>query len=213
LKVVGLGAGGHAKVVIDVLSRASGIDLVGLLSPDPAIKGQKVAGLRVLGGDELLGGLREQGVNGFVVCVGGTRNTAARQRLFELAVRHGLEPVPAIHERAIIARSARFGRGPTVLAGAIINPDAVVGDNVLINTGAIIEHDVQLGNHVHVGPGARIAGGVVIETGAYVGIGATIRQGQRIGAAAVVGAGAVVVDDVAPGATVVGVPARIRPVC
>jgi serine acetyltransferase len=46
-----------------------------------------------------------------------------------------------------------------------------------------------------------------VTTGA-IGSGATILGGVHIGAGALVGAGAVVTKDVAPGATVVGNPAR-----
>jgi serine acetyltransferase len=38
-----------------------------------------------------------------------------------------------------------------------------------------------------------------------------VKQGLRIGIGAIVGAGAAVVDDVADGQTVVGVPARLMP--
>jgi serine acetyltransferase len=41
-----------------------------------------------------------------------------------------------------------------------------------------------------------------------IGTGAKVIGGVRIGAGATVGANAVVVDDVAPGTTVVGAPAR-----
>ena len=48
----------------------------------------------------------------------------------------------------------------------------------------------------------------MVEDEASIGSGATILGGVRIGAGALVGAGAVVTKDVAPGATVVGNPAR-----
>jgi UDP-2-acetamido-3-amino-2,3-dideoxy-glucuronate N-acetyltransferase len=48
----------------------------------------------------------------------------------------------------------------------------------------------------------------VVERGAALGSGAVVMGGVRVGAGALVGAGAVVTHDVAPGATVAGVPAR-----
>jgi acetyltransferase-like isoleucine patch superfamily enzyme len=42
-----------------------------------------------------------------------------------------------------------------------------------------------------------------------VGSGAVVFGGVRVGAGALVGAGAVVTKDVTPGATMVGVPARV----
>ena len=55
-----------------------------------------------------------------------------------------------------------------------------------------------------------LCGGVTIEPGAFLGAGAVVVPGITIGHGAVVAAGAVVVSDVAPGATVLGVPARAR---
>ncbi len=51
---------------------------------------------------------------------------------------------------------------------------------------------------------------VVVERRASIGSGALVLGGVRIGADALAGAGAVVTKDVAPGAVVVGVPARAR---
>jgi acetyltransferase-like isoleucine patch superfamily enzyme len=51
---------------------------------------------------------------------------------------------------------------------------------------------------------------VVVERRASIGSGALVLGGVRIGAGALVGAGAVVTNDVAPGAVVAGVPARVR---
>jgi UDP-2-acetamido-3-amino-2,3-dideoxy-glucuronate N-acetyltransferase len=48
----------------------------------------------------------------------------------------------------------------------------------------------------------------LIEHGAAIGSGAVILAGVTVGAGALVGAGAVVTNDVAPGVTVAGVPAR-----
>jgi acetyltransferase-like isoleucine patch superfamily enzyme len=51
---------------------------------------------------------------------------------------------------------------------------------------------------------------VVVERSASIGSGALVLGGVRIGSGALVGAGAVVTADVAPGAVVSGVPARIH---
>jgi acetyltransferase-like isoleucine patch superfamily enzyme len=50
----------------------------------------------------------------------------------------------------------------------------------------------------------------VIEDGASLGTGCVILGGVTVGGGALIGAGAVVTADVAPGETVVGVPARAR---
>jgi acetyltransferase-like isoleucine patch superfamily enzyme len=86
---------------------------------------------------------------------------------------------------------------------------ASVGAYSIINTSAVADHDDQLGKGVHLMPGATLCGEIVVEDFATIGANATVLPRLRIGSGAFVGAGAVVTRDVPPGATVVGVPARI----
>ena len=78
-------------------------------------------GVSIIGNDDLLPELRRQGVNYFFVGVGSVGDSRVRQRLFELGLRHGLEPVRVIHPSAIVSPSARIERGASILAGAIVS--------------------------------------------------------------------------------------------
>ena len=57
----------------------------------------------------------------------------------------------------------------------------------------------------------RCAGrrGVVVEDNVLIGANAVVIEGVRIGEGSVVAAGSVVIEDVAPGMVVAGVPARV----
>ena len=66
----------------------------------------------------------------------------------------------------------------------------------------------DVGDFVIRGAGARIGGSVTVGRGAYIGSGASIRESTVIGPGALIGMGSVVVDDVPPGETWAGVPAR-----
>lgn len=207
-QIVGLGAGGHALVLIETLQLLGRHRLVGLLDPDRSLWGSRISGVTVLGGDEELAGLAAAGVSEFFVGLGGVASNAPRCQVFERGLAHGLRPATIIHPQAWLAPSAVLGAGACVLARGLLNSRAQVGENALINCGAIVEHDCTIGRHVHVASGAVLAGGVAVGAGAHIGAGATVRQGIRIGTGAVVGAGAVVVQDVPPETVVVGVPAR-----
>jgi len=206
-KVIGLGAGGHAKVVIEILQLMENYELVGLLDPIQELWGAEVLGVPVLGADDLLTELYDQGVRWAFIGLGTVGNSQPRVNLYERICQQGFRLVQAIHPQAIISPSAQIGDGPTIMAGSVINAKAVLGNDVIINTGAIVEHDCLLGDHVHIATGAQLAGGVKVGDCTHIGMGASIRQGITIGSSVVVGAGAVVVKDVAPNSIVAGVPA------
>jgi sugar O-acyltransferase (sialic acid O-acetyltransferase NeuD family) len=206
VRVLGLGAGGHAKVVIEALEAAGGYEIVGLLDPN---RTGSVLGIPVLGDDALLERQYHEGVTHAFIGLGGAGDTAPHRRLYELAKSHGFEIVSVVHPSAVVSRSAQVGEGATVLAHAVVGAEARLGDDVIVNTGAIVEHDCRVGDHVHVASGAALASGVEIGEGAHIGIGASVRQGVRIGSRSLVGAGAAVVEDVEADVVVAGVPARV----
>lgn len=208
LKVIGLGAGGHAKVLIEIIRLINEYEVVGLLDPDIRKIGTLVKGVSVLGDDSLLSEMHSQGVLFAFIGLGGVGNTCTRQRLYSKTVLSGFSIASIIHPKSIISLSAQIGQGAHILPGSIINADVRVGQNVILNSGAIIEHDCMIGDHVHIASGARLAGGVRIGEGTHIGMGASVLQGIKIGEKVIVGAGAVVTKDVPPEMTVVGVPAK-----
>ena len=208
-RIVGLGAGGHAKVVIEILRLLGGYEFAGLLDANAELRGNEISGVTVLGSDLLLPELHQQGVRWVFIGVGSVGDISRRRRLYQEAQSLGFAVAPAQHPQAIVSSSAEIGEGPTIMAGTVINAGARIGDNVIINTGAIVEHDCVIGSHVHVATGARLAGGVVVGAGSHIGMGASIKQGVTIGREAIVGAGAAVIRDVPEGMTVAGVPAKV----
>ena len=209
IRLIGLGAGGHARVLLEILASDGRYEIAGLLDPDPALRGKAVAGVSVLGGDELLATLAASGIGHVFMGLGSAANTQPRQRLFEQAKSAGLQFVAVIHPGAVLAPSAQTGEGCAVLAGAIVGTGARLADNVIVNTRAVVEHDCRIESHAHIASGAVLAGNVSVGEGAHVGAGSVVRQGLRIGRGAVIGVGAAVVCDVPHDAVYVGVPARL----
>jgi UDP-perosamine 4-acetyltransferase len=208
-RLVGLGAGGHAAVVIEVIQLAGVYEIIGLLSPVQGRTPIDLFGIPILGTDELLSELHGKGVRHFFVGAGSVGCNQIRERLFDLGLEKRFEPITVMHPSAVLSPSAKVGRGSTILAGAIVGARAELGQNVIINTGAIVEHDCTVGDHAHVATRACLAGAVTVGEGTHVGIGACVRQGIRLGRRMVVGAGAVVVKNTKDGVVVAGVPAVI----
>ena len=113
-----------------------------------------------------------------------------------------------IHARiepgAIIREQVQIGDNAVIMMGAILNIGAVIGEETMIDMGAVLGGRATVGRRCHIGAGAVLAG--VVEPPSAQ---AVVIEGVRIGEGAIVAAGSVVIEDVAPGMVVAGVPARV----
>lgn len=200
--VVVVGAGGHAKVCIELL-RAMGTPvafcIAGNDGPPDCI------GVPVLQGDEHLVHLRQEGHDLAFIAIG---PNALRQRLGHHARQLGYELVSAISPTAIISPTARLGKGVAVMAGAVINACTTVADLAVINTLASVDHDGAIGEAVHIAPHCGLAGNVSVADRSFLGIGSKVIPGISIGADVIAGAGSVIVSDIPPNLKIVGTPAK-----
>lgn len=202
LPIVILGAGGHAKVILDAC-RGAGLTVAGLLD-DGFPPGATLLDACGLGGDARLDDPAFVKRHAFIVGVGAMET---RRTLIRHLDNRNAPLATVIHPSAVISPWAKIAPGTLVAAGVVVNPETRIGRHVILNTCCSVDHDCHVGENCHIGPGARLAGGVNCGEEVFVGIGASVAPGLRIAARSVVGAGATVIRDVAEGVTVVGVPA------
>lgn len=204
--VIVIGAGGHAKIVIDILEETGCYNIVGLIAKDN--EGKLFYGYPILGDDDALPTYFKKGITCVAIGVGGFKNNVLRKNIFERLNSLGFCVISAIHPKAVISKTAELGDGNVVFAGVVINPDVEIGDNCIIATGATIDHETVIESHVLISAGVTVGGCSVIEEGALCALGSKVISGVKVGKNALVAAGAVVVSDIAPDSTVFGIPAR-----
>lgn len=202
MRVVLVGAGGHASVCAEILEQ-QGHELLGCLTRDGAASRTD---LPVIGRDSELES-RIAGMGVYVcVAIGDNR---ARMAIVDRVRQVGGQLVTAVSPHAVVSTKASIGEGSVIMPGAIVNAGARLGLGVIVNTNASVDHDCVLSDGVHVAPAAALAGAVRVGWGALIGMGARVLPGVEVGDRATVGAGAVVIDPVDAATTVAGVPARV----
>jgi len=202
--VIVIGAGGHAKVVIELIREVGDYDVVSIVDADP--RPRHMLGAAVVGDDSVLPRLRREGIGHVFVAVGDNRRRVEIARRVEA---QGFRLINAISRRAAVSPSVQLGSGVAVMAGAVINAETRIGDLVVVNTNAGVDHDCTLGEGAHIGPGSALAGRVDVGRLAFLGVGTRAIPGVSIGENAVIGAGACVVCDIPPNVLAYGAPAKV----
>ena len=210
-RIVVIGGGGFGREVLELIEdvNASARDdewiVEGVLddgSPDTALLAQ--LGTTHLGAVDVIRGLDDDVAH--VIAIGGC---AARAAIDERCVAWGRQAATLVHPTAVVGkRSVDIGEGSVLCAHSTATTNVQLGRHVHLNPHASVGHDSTVGDHSTLTPQVGIAGQVVLGERVFVGTGAIVGPGITVGADTLVGAGAVVVRDVAPGATVAGVPAR-----
>lgn len=184
-----IGAGGHAKVVLDQID-SSQISIEGVV--DPKFDTNRLdlwRGLPAHSSDQIVMELPRHEfrlING----VGSLPGSSKRQDIFHKFKRMGFEFMQVIHPSAVISPSVRISEGVQIMAGCVVQSDTVLGENVILNTRSSIDHDCVIGAHTHVAPGAVLSGGVRVGKCCHIGTGACVIHNIEIGNGAVLSAGA-----------------------
>lgn len=201
--IVVIGAGGHAKVVIDILLKDSTKKIVGIVDDGfEKLKCRDIFGINILGKVSELERFPKD--YSYIIAIG---NRDVRDRIVKKYPY--LKYINAISPRAYIANGVEIGVGTVISHNAVINPDTKIGNHCIINTGAVVEHDTLVGDLSHIAPGVIICGGVTIGRGCWIGAKSVVIEGKSIGENCMIGAGSVIVRDVEKNSKVYGNPGRV----
>lgn len=197
-KVVIIGAGGHAKVIADIV-RGNRDIVVGFLD-DAFTEERELYYSRVIGKVSDYKCYTCECC--FIIAIG---NSTVREKI---AKELECEWYTAIHPNAVVSESVKIGQGSAVMANAVINADATVGEHTIVNTGSVVEHDCSIGDYSHICPRSVVCGATSIGKHVWIGTGSTVINVISICDNVTVGAGGVVVRNISEAGLYVGVPAR-----
>lgn len=197
-KILLIGAGGHCCSVLDSLLSFNNYEFIGIVDRTFNV-GNKlltVMGVPVVGNDEELGRLYEDGYEYAFVTVGSVGDISIRKRLVQLIKKKNFIIPNIIDKTGIVSSFSACGEGIYVGKRAVINANSRIGDYSIVNTSSVVEHGSIIGEFVHLAPGSIVCGDTHIGDGTHIGAGSVIKQGIHIGKGSIIGAGSVVVSNI-----------------
>ena len=199
-KILVIGTGGLAREFTSWF--AASLEIVGYFSTSPSEHSQF----------NLPGALHQvrvtpeiAGTDLAVIAIGAPAVKAAMYLKFEQL---GFKFPTIVHPSSVVAATAQLQEGVVICPHCVVSASATLQKMVYVNFGCGIGHDSVIGNFVQINPGSQLGGASTIGEFTLIGSGSTILQGVVVGPNATIGSGSVVFAKVAPGATVMGNPAK-----
>lgn len=179
-KLILVGAGGHAKVILDIIDLnkkkvTAVFDLKDVL--DVTFKKY----IHIKTDQELSKKIsynKYDMVNGIGIIPG--KNKEIRKKIFYKYKLLGFSFISIVHPSAVVSKIVKLGEGINIMAGCVIQAGTKIKHNTIINTGSTIDHDCEIGENVHIAPGVTICGNVKVGNNCFIGAGSTILPGAII---------------------------------
>ena len=212
-KILLIGGGGHCHSVIDSVISASLFAKIGVIAKNQdnynELREDMLLAPYLIGTDEDLPYLFENGWNCAFISLGSVGNTMGRRALYKNITKLGFEIPTIIDPSALVSDSAILENGIFIGKQAVVNAGVKVGACAIINTGAIVEHDCVVGDFAHISPCTTLCGQVSIGNDSHIGAGSVVRQCVNIGSNCLVGVGSVVVKDISDNVKAYGNPCKV----
>ena len=199
-RILILGGGNIAVLVLDILARIPNQRAVGILDDNPELQGRSILGCPVLGQIEDITRLWGEGFFDAATLAIGV--LPLRSNLFEKHTAAGIRFANIIDPSALVLADAVMGSGNLIMSFCRIGPEAVIGHNNFLSAYVSLEHHNVLGNHCTFGPGVFTSGGVRMGSQVRFGTGVFIEPRLVIGDDVTIASGIILTANVPSGATV-----------
>ncbi|HNC84554.1 MAG TPA: hypothetical protein PK999_15985 [Nitrospira sp.] len=196
-RILILGGGGGASLVLDILDRTMDQAAVAILDNNPKMAGRDLGGVPILGGFELALPMWGEGMFDAVISTV-VRDVFDRAAIFERFTGLGIPFANVIDPQARIGSDVVLGQGNLIIYGCYLATGVKMGNNNFLAAGTYIEHHSVIGNHCTFGPRTSLAGAVSVGDRVKCGMQVAIEPLLEIGSESIIASGVVVTSHVPP---------------
>ena len=205
-KVVVIGGGSYAKVVISILKQIKSFEIVGYT--DVSDKG-RILGIMYLGKDDVLRKLYATSkIKSAVIGIGQLHNSNAKKKVVLELKNIGYNFPVVISPTAYVNEEVTIGEGTIVRNNALISASSKIGLFSIIGTSVNINHDTEIGNYTNITIGSTVGIECQIGNDVLIGMGSTVMNYVKIADNCFIGAGSLVIKDCIEPGLYFGSPAK-----
>ena len=180
-------------------------EVIGFIDDNQSLHGKEYAGVKVLGGRDML----QAYPDAFVLAIPGSPKGYLRRKPTIDSL--GIEAsrfATIIHPSVVIAPDAAIGRNTLLMPHVVVSCGVRVGNHCVVLPNTVIAHDSAVGDYCCIGSNVSISGSVSIGSECYIGSGVKMRENIHIGDRTLIGLGSNVLSDIAAEVVAVGSPAK-----
>ncbi len=197
------GAGGHAKVIADILLSSKKNRIVCFV--DDQKQGQSLWNIPIIS---------EKAFFDKKICLNGVLGIGDNSIREKVALKiKKIIPefnfLTAIHHTSYIASDVEISEGSVVMANATINPSTKIGAHCIINTNASVDHDCVIHDFASIAPNCCLGGSCTVGRTSAISISATLIHKIQVGEHTIIGSGSLVTKNINSFVVAYGVPAKI----
>lgn len=210
-KIILVGCGEHAKMVIDNIEEIGNIEILGLVTSIKEDIGKTMYGYEIIGCNDQIDDIfkNNKELTGYFLTIGQLKsgNMRPREEMYKM-LDQKYRAINIIHPLAIVSKYAQIGHGNIFEAYTKVANGATVGNHCIVNSFSAINHDQKIGNNVLIAGNVSMAG-CVIGDNTIIADGASIGFKKSVGRNCIIGDGTVVSRDIPDNSIAYGNPAKV----
>jgi len=207
-KIVVVGGGNYAKIVISILKKINSFEIVGYT--DKKNRG-KILDINYLGDDSVLKKLLiESNIKLAAIGVGQLQNADIKKKIVLALKEIGYTFPTIISPTAVVNEEVLIGEGTIIRDNAVISTSTKIGKFTIIGTSVNISYNTTIGNFTNISIGSNIGIEISIGNEVLIGMGSTVMNYKKIVDNCLIGAGSLVIKDCLESGMYFGSPAKIK---